>query len=196
MQKRWFGLGFILVILLLPISATPVFSEDIPDAPTEVVSITVESGGYDLPYYNMQQMVASSDVSGSVVRGATVSQLVPQNGQALPLGITHVYVRWFKVTARNAWGWAMFSLTAKGFFVFNGDTCVVIPISSRSIEWWCAWAWAYDSSLSQSPSCGSGWGQVYAETGFKHTVTGQTVNLWAYIRCYSNGQHDGDGGAD
>ena len=103
------------------------------------------------------------------------------------------YLRWYKVEAKNAWGWTMFWLCARGLFIFSGKSAIVLPSSFGGVEWWCNWAWSRDY-LSQRPTASTNWGRVDAECGFTH-ILGQRVNLWAYVKCYSSGTATGDGGA-
>jgi hypothetical protein len=104
------------------------------------------------------------------------------------------YMKWYKISAKNAWGWTMFYLTARGIFIFIQETPFVFPYSYAGVDWWCGWAWSADV-VDQIPTQGSGWGKVYAECGFTHGITGQSVDLWAYIKCFINGDAVGDGGA-
>ena len=104
-----------------------------------------------------------------------------------------IYIKWYKALAKNAWGWTMFTLCARGIFIFAGDNVMVVPYSYARSEWWCDWAWE-KGDLTQIPSEGSDWGQVNAECDFTYWLGGGTVGLWAYVRCYSNGQVTGDGG--
>ena len=86
----------------------------------------------------------------------------------------------------------MFTLCARGIFLFIDNQVIVLPYSYARVEWWCDWAWDI-GDLIQVPTEGSNWGKVYAECEFDYFFGG-TVGLWAYTKCYSDGYHVGDGG--
>jgi hypothetical protein len=105
-----------------------------------------------------------------------------------------IYLKWYKLSAKNAWGWTMFWLCARGFFIFNGPIVFTFPLSYSGVDWWCDWAWS-KGGVAQQETKGDNWAQIYTECQFKHDLTGQTVDLWAYIKCFSDGKTVGDGGA-
>jgi hypothetical protein len=103
------------------------------------------------------------------------------------------YIKWYKVTGRNAFGWPMFWLSARGIFLFNGQPLFIFPYSYTGVDWWCGWAWS-GKLTDQIATKGTNWGKVYAEGRFTHDMTNQKVNLWAYVKCFGNGNAVGDGG--
>ena len=103
-----------------------------------------------------------------------------------------MYIRWHKVYGKNAWGWTMFTLCARGIFLFIDNQVIIIPYSYAKVDWWCEWAWEAGDVV-ECITEGSNWGKIYAECDFDYIIGG-SVGLWAYIKCFSTGYAVGDGG--
>jgi len=145
------------------------------------------TGIYELAYLTTEE----GGISGEFIEEPLVKTLEGKTiGYPKPNG---VFIRWYIIEGRNAWGWVLFKLVAKGIFLFSGPRPVfVYPMSYAIVSWWCQWAWSVDS-MEQYPTVGDNWGRVDAQATFKYFLGG-TVCLSAYIQCYYDGTVDGDGG--
>jgi len=210
-RKKIFGIGA-GILLLLTIGTTLAASTENP--PTLVTAIETTMGGKNISEKFIDDYDKIPDNKWSISEDEIIIwenkkaselyeiayitvQKEELDGKSLganpptqPLGL---WMRWYKVKAKNAWGWTMFTLCARGFFFgMNDEMHFVFPNSYATVEWWSSWAWELDY-IEEDSCMDDDWGRVDAEAGFEYFLGG-TVELWAYVKCYSDGHAVGNGG--
>ncbi|MCK4364767.1 MAG: hypothetical protein KAW45_01825 [Thermoplasmatales archaeon] len=216
-KRKFIEIGAV-VFLLLTLASIPVINAErnIMEPPTLVAGIEGSLGGIDIPIdeYNIdidripdcEKSISEEEIIIWENKEATQAyeiayitvQLEGIDGEQIqsdppmqPLGF---YIRYYTVKAHNLWGWTMFKLCARGYFFGFGDKMMfVYPVSYANVEWWCAWAWSVDY-IEDSSSINGDTGRVDAEAGFKYFLGEGLVELWAYVKCNTNGQASGNGG--
>jgi hypothetical protein len=202
-MKKIFCIGAVVFLILtqIPVLATniqsPTICQDIQNIPQneniidigEIPDITLTSGEEIIIWEN-KEAGGIYEIASITIQLETTEN-PEQEPPIQPLGGT--FYRFYTVRAKNTFGWTMFKLVAKGMFLVLGrEMKYVFPSSYASVEWWCQWAWSVDYIDEWDYICSS-FGQVNAEAGFEYFIGG-TVELWAYIKCYTNGQAIGGGG--
>ncbi|MCK4902430.1 MAG: hypothetical protein KAS76_03650 [Thermoplasmatales archaeon] len=184
------------------------------EPPTLVAGIEGSLGGIDIPIdeYNIDRIpdceksiseeeiiiLENKEATQAYEIACITAQLEGIDGEQIqsdppmqPLGF---YIRHCTVKAHNLWGWTMFKLCARGYFFGFGDKMMfVYPISYANVEWWCSWAWSVEYMEDYATTEGNS-GMVHAEAGFKYFLGEGLVELWAYVRCYTDGSATGNGG--
>jgi len=201
-MKKIFCIGAVVFLILaqtsvLAISISPTISADAQSMPQNEnivdigeipeISITPER---EIIIWENKEANGIYEIA-SVTIQLDIVETSEQESPIQPLGGS--FFRYYTVRAKNVFGWTMFRLTAKGMFlVLGGKMKYVFPSSYAAVEWWCSWAWTIEY-IDEWPYVCDSYGQVDAEAGFEYFLGG-TVELWAYIKCYTNGQAVGGGG--
>jgi hypothetical protein len=195
-MKKIFCVGAVMFLLLtqVPVLATntvqsPIISQDVQSISQNIIDISI-TPGKEIIIWENKEAIGIYEIA-SVTIQLEIDEISGQEPPIQPLGGT--YFGYYTVRAKNAFGWTMFRLVAKGVFIVIGrEMKYVFPSSYAAVEWWCQWAWTIEY-IDEWPYVGSSYGQVNAEAGFEYFLGG-TIELWAYIKCYTNGQLVGGGG--
>lgn len=202
-MKKIFCIGAVVFLILtqVPVLATnilqsPTISPDIQTTPQNENIIDIDetpdisiTPGKEIIIWENEEATGMYEIASITIQ----LDITEDTGQEPPIQPLGSFFKFYTVRAKNAFGWTMFRLVAKGMFLaIGGEMKYVYPGSYATVEWWCSWAWSIEDICDWS-YVEDTYGEVDAEAEFEYFLGG-SVELWAYIRCYVNGYAVGGGG--